>query len=468
MKVTFWKFTKKANSTKIPIGQGIEVDAFYKDITDINNPVIDIRMHNVINLNINYAQIDNKYYFVNNIEITVNNMWRVYLRIDLLATYKSEILNTTAFVARASNGYNKYLIDDFNTVGAKINRIVLQSPYIDFYETGDGCYILEVINSITGTVNSGFNAAYILTSEQMQEIANKLFTDSGLINELLKTFQAPIESIISCHWMPLNYNAVCVQTGATTTNVWLGAYDTGISGYLVVNNFMETYNDFDLTSYIPDNYLRNTKYTDILMCLPYVGTVSIDTKQMIESCDGREDSYKLRVRICIDIRSGKQLVMIVPQSYPNAPINTYETVIYEDRPISSAASNIAPTLYSVAAAIPMSGMGGGWLAGSLASVSTALVESFRTNYSSVGTSGGSAFEGYGTACRCIIIQREKSFEPEDENVKRTIGLPVNKSILLSLLGNGFVQTINASVEITGYYDNILAVNSLLNGGIYIE
>ena len=468
MQVTFWNFNKKANSKKRPVGQGIELTAiYYKEITDINNPALQIHTQN-FNNNLNYAKIGNKYYFVNNVEAMVNNMWRVQLRIDLLATYKSEILNTTAFVARASNGYNKYLIDDFNTVGAKVNRTVLQADYVPFYETGEGCYILEVINSLTGTVTSGFNAAYILTAEQMQEVSSKLMTDNGLIEELKKTFQAPIESIISCHWMPLNYEMTCVQNGALATKVYLGSYDTGINGYLVGSNFMETHSDFDLTQYIPDNYLRNPKYTDILMCLPYVGTVSIDTRQMIEASNGSVESCRLRVRICIDVRSGKQLVMIVPQAYPNAPINTYETVIYEDRPISSAASNIAPTLYSVAAAIPMAGMGGGWLAGSLASVSTALVESFRTNYSSVGTSGGSAFEGYGTACRCIIIQREKSFEPEDETVKQTIGLPVNKPLLLSTLGSGFVQTINVSVSISDYYDNTLAVNNLLNGGIYIE
>lgn len=469
MDVTFWNFNKKANSTKTPItNHGTTLSAvYYKEITDINNPAIQIHTQD-FNSNLNYAKIGNKFYFVNSVESMVNNMWRVQLRIDLLATYKSEILNTRAFIARASNGYNKYLIDDFNTVGAKVNRTVLQAPYVEFYDTGEGCYILEVINTTTAPTNSGFNAAYILTAEQMTVIARKLFSDDGLIEALKRTFQAPIDAIISCHWMPLDYQMTCVQTGANQTHVYIGEYDTEIDGYLVGFNFMETHSDFDLTPYITDNYLRNPKYTDILMCLPYVGTVSIDTRQMIEASNGSAEAGKLRVRICVDVRSGKQLVMIVPQSYPNAPINTYETVIYEDRPISSAASNIAPVLYSVAAAIPMAGMGGGWLAGSLASVNTALVESFRTNYSSVGTSGGSAFEGYGTACRCIILQRAKSFEPEDVSVRNTIGLPVNRTALLSELGIGFVQTINASVAISDYYDNTLAVNNLLNGGIYIE
>lgn len=468
MEVSFWQFNKRVNSTKAPNSVPTTISAVYfKEATDINNPSLQLRSLD-FNDNFNYAKINSRYYFINGVESMTNNVWIVHLKLDVLATYKTEILNTTAFVSRAGNSYNKFLVDDFNTVATKVNRTVIQAPHVDFYETEYGCYILEVSNSLTGTVNSGFNAAYILTANQMQEISSKLMTDQGLIEELQKIFKAPIEAIISCHWMPLNYNMVCTQTGAANTKVYLGAYDTGINGYLVADNFMEAHSDFDLSPYITDDYLRNPKYTDILMCLPYVGTVAIDVRQMIEASDGSEASKTLRVRICIDVRSGKQLVMIVPQSYPNAPINSYETVICEDRPISSATNNIAPTLYSVAAAIPMAGMGGGWLAGSLASVNTALVESFRTNYSSVGTSGGSAFEGYGTACRCIILQREKSYEPLNEAVRQTIGLPVNRALILSSLGNCFVQTINASVSISGFYEITETINNMLNGGVFIE
>lgn len=468
MEVTFYQFNKKVNSTKTPTSDGITINAvYYKEITDIDNPSLQLRSLD-FNGNYNYAKIGSNFYFINGVESMTNNIWRVHLKLDLLATYKTSILDTTAFVTRAGNNYNKFLIDDFNSPIAKVKRTVLQAPHVDFYETGEGCYILEVINSLTGAVNSGFNAAYILTADQMQELAEKLMTDQSLLEELQKIFQAPIESVISCHWLPLNYNMVCVQTGSVSTNVYLGAYDTGMNAYLVGLNFMENQSDFDLSPYITDNYLRNPRYTDILLCIPYVGTVAIDVRQMIEASDGSANSKILKVRICVDVRSGKQLVMIVPQSYPNAPINSFETIIREDRALSSAGQNIAPSLYSAAAAIPMATMGAGWLAGSLASLSTSLVESLRTNYSSVGTSGGSAFEGYGTACRCIIIQREKAFEPSDENVRKSIGLPLNKAVLLSSLGNCFVQTINASVSIPGFYEETLAINSMLNGGIYIE
>lgn len=467
MQVVFWNFNKRINSTKQPITDGTTINAVYKDITDIKNPILELQSIN-FDSNFNYAKIGTNYYFINMVESISKDVWRVHLKIDVLATHKDTILNTKAFVTRASNGYNKYLVDDFNTVSTKINKTVLQAEFTPFYETGEGCYILEVNNSLTNAVYGGFNGAYILTYGQMNQVASMLMTDQGLLEELQKIFQAPIDSIINCHWLPINYEIACAQTGGSASNVWLGAYNTEISAYVAGDNMIETYSDFDLSPYIADNYLRNGKFTDVLMCLPYVGTVAIDTRTMIEASSGTADSKILRVRIAVNVRSGKQLVMIVPQSNPNAPINTFETIIADNRPISSATNNLAPTLYSLAAAIPMASMGGGWLAGSLASVNTALVEGFRTIYSSVGTSGGSAFTHYGTACRCIILEREKSYEPFDEDVRSTIGLPLNKAVMLSILGTGFVQTINASVSIQGFYEESLQINSLLDGGVYIE
>lgn len=465
MQVTFYRLSKKVNSTKRPSDVGETLPAvFLKDTTDIDKPIITVSK-DVSNMN--YAKIGEKYFFITSIESMTNNIWRVSLVKDLLATYKENILATTAFVTRASNGYTKYILDEFNTPLTKIKRTVLQGDGANaFYDTGEGCYILEVINSLSGPVNSGFNAAYILTPEQMRDIASYLFANKGLIEELAKIFKAPIDAVISCHWMPINYNLACAQAGGGgSVPVYIGSLNTEITAYLVSLNGMEFYDDFDLSPYLSDDYLVNARFTEISMCLPYVGTVSIDTKQIAESIGANK---VLRVRVALDLRSGKQLVMIVPQENPNAPINTYETIIYEDRPVGSASQNLAPVLYASAAAIPVMGMGAGWVAGSMASVATSLVESQRTMYSTVGTSGGSAFEFFGVNNRCIIVEREKSYEVEDANVKATIGLPVNKAVLISSLGSGFVQTINASVNMIARYDEYSAVNSLLNGGIYIE
>lgn len=465
MEVTFYRFSKKVNSTKQPSEQGESVSATYKDDCDINNPVITVSKDIS---NMNYAKIGNSYFFISLIESVAYNLWRVTLVKDLLATYKANILNTTAFVNRATQRYNKRIIDEFNTPLTEISRIVLQGDKGNtFYETGTGCYILETINALSGVVNSGFNSAYILTAEQLQQISNQLMgsgDDNTLLNNLAKIFKAPIESLVSCHWMPLNYNAVCVETGALASNVYLGAYDTGITGYIVGLNGMEFYDDFDLSPYLSDDYTDNSKYTEISLCIPYVGTVSVDSKQIAESIG---ESKVLRVRVAVDVRSGKQIAMIVPMEHPNAPINTYETIIFEDRPIGSSAPNFAPVLYSTASAIPMMGMGKGWALGSMASLGTSLVESQRTIYSSVGTSGGSAFEYFGVNTRCVIVKRGKSYDAEDSNVKSTIGLPVNKAMPLSTL-SGFVQTINASVEMVTLYNEYITLNGLLNGGVYIE
>ena len=463
MEIVVYNFKKRVNSTKIPNEGGITVHGvYYKDIVDIDSPVIDISYFAPFTFN--YLKIDNKYYFIDSYESVTSNIWRLRLSIDVLATYKNEILQNSVFIGRSSSKYNKYLVDDYNTTTARINRVVLQAEETGFYETGEGCYILEVINVLSSGVNSGFNAAYILTAEQMSQIALKLMTDNGLIEELKKSFQAPIDSIVSCKWLPLNYDYVTSNTGGVASKIFLGAYDTGLSGYIVSDNFIETNIDFNLTSYISNNYTSNQKYLDILMCIPFTGVTSIDLRQFAESSINNKI---LRVRICVDVRSGKQLAMIVPQDYPNAPINTYETIIAEDRPISSASTNVSSAIYTLASTAPMVASGGVSPA-VIGGLATGLLQSATPSYTSIGSSGGSAFEGFGVSCRCIILRRETAYTPEDAAVKNTIGLPYNKADILSNMGTGYVQTINASVTVSANYDAVNKINDLLNGGVYLE
>ena len=71
MQVTFWKFSKRINSTKLPTENGITINAVYfKDITDINNPSIQVSSINM-NDGYNYAMIGNKYYYVTAVELSL-------------------------------------------------------------------------------------------------------------------------------------------------------------------------------------------------------------------------------------------------------------------------------------------------------------------------------------------------------------------------------------------------------------
>lgn len=64
-------------------------------------------------LTANYCYIEefNRYYFISDIVSVRNNLWRLNLRCDVLMSFSSEIIVTSAFVTRNEFKYNKYLVD---------------------------------------------------------------------------------------------------------------------------------------------------------------------------------------------------------------------------------------------------------------------------------------------------------------------------------------------------------------------
>lgn len=75
-------------------------------------PVIDIEYDIVPDFNYIYIPSFNRYYFVTDIENTVNRMWKISLKCDVLMSYKDEIKKQTAIISRQEILQDKYFADD--------------------------------------------------------------------------------------------------------------------------------------------------------------------------------------------------------------------------------------------------------------------------------------------------------------------------------------------------------------------
>ena len=60
----------------------------------------------------NYMKYDNKFYYIDNVDFVSQNIIRLNCSVDLLETYKSQILKQTAVLNRSETSYNRYLNDD--------------------------------------------------------------------------------------------------------------------------------------------------------------------------------------------------------------------------------------------------------------------------------------------------------------------------------------------------------------------
>lgn len=99
------------------IGKALKDKAYatgaLKENCDILAPVITIDSTLDIISGANYAYIEefNRYYFITGVEIVNNMLFNVSMAVDVLETYKDEILALSCITKRQENTYNLYLND---------------------------------------------------------------------------------------------------------------------------------------------------------------------------------------------------------------------------------------------------------------------------------------------------------------------------------------------------------------------
>lgn len=87
-------------------------DCLIKENTSIIDPIIKIVSNDLHNINYAYIKNFNRYYYVNDIVSLNNNLWELHLHVDVLMTYKEQILKLNAIIDRYEKSGNLYLNDN--------------------------------------------------------------------------------------------------------------------------------------------------------------------------------------------------------------------------------------------------------------------------------------------------------------------------------------------------------------------
>lgn len=115
MRMMFYKITNvnnKINKT-IPDTPTLQIDGILKDDCDILNPKILIEKSGVPDYNYVHIPEFGRYYFMAPAVSVKNNFWEIPLHVDVLFTYRQQILTAPCIVAKSTSNYNLYL-DDSN------------------------------------------------------------------------------------------------------------------------------------------------------------------------------------------------------------------------------------------------------------------------------------------------------------------------------------------------------------------
>ena len=249
-RTNLYKFVKKRNSTARPADAG--ATAFDGVIKEDFSPLsfsMTFDLGATGNTKVpeyNYAYIADfkRYYYVTD-WVFVSGMWRASLTVDVLATYKDQILASTQFIARAADSNYPGIIDTvYSTVGGSSMGTRDQTMTAQQFWGADfdtGTVVAGIINA--SGKNVGSITYYAFSAEGFTALMNKLLdgiswagiSTSEISEELQKALINPLQYIVSAIWLPVHDETFIGSWGAPAADVVstinLGWWSFPLGGY---------------------------------------------------------------------------------------------------------------------------------------------------------------------------------------------------------------------------------------------
>lgn len=308
-------FTKKENSTKVP--NLIPVTDVQGDIIEpssIIDPVIKLASINPSFTN-TYAQIpafDNRYYFVTDWKF-MDGFWHVYLHLDVLASWKTDIGNSTQYVERAHSAQNEYIVDQMFPSTGKMthSQVEVMAGLNDTFYNGWFC--LNITGSESDTTIGSYLCEWATFKNVISEMLLLNDDDSfwaNLAQGLRNSIAKPFDHLGNVIWFPepyfdpLSTSAVhSITLGAVTLT---GTTAKPMTFYPTVGDIWQS-----STLNLPKHPQASTygKYMNLKPFSKYIyrddltGDVELDPLQLI-------DKTTFTVWKCTDPLTGTQIVAL--------------------------------------------------------------------------------------------------------------------------------------------------------------
>lgn len=333
------KIAKRKNSTLQPT-LNTSFDVLLKTPTSLHKPTFTI---NAASFDYNYLKWGDRYYFVTDVTSRNNNLWEVSAIVDVLATFKADILASTQFVCYSSHNSNTWLPDTriplvkatttnrettsmaglFNDVGfyvltavglegcvayavdkATLNAILASIQ--DWEDDG----VMQALNQITAPASSYTRGAYRIPASNglqdcFQSLNEELVSVVESLGDMFTDFQQSLstciasiggaavttgflgnayslapECIRSCIWVPF-FASPFADTGK---DLYLGNLPCKDAGGTMIRPFTLKANPVtgSVTINIPWHYSdwRRGICEDVYLYLPMVGMIQLSATSL--------------------------------------------------------------------------------------------------------------------------------------------------------------------------------------------
>ena len=233
-------FSKKQNSTKQPtVTAGDSVTLQLKEETSVLNPVLILNLKNSQGILIqpttyNYVYLPafSRYYFIQDWTY-INGAWECSCAVDVLASHKTAIGGTSAYVLRSASMYDSNIMDGYYPM--KADASVSVTDFGTIFNINTGCYVVGILDCQNSGNRKGAVTYWAMTESELNNLLQLMY--SGAIFQmssitsveegLWKSIMNPAQYIVSCMWIPVARDTIA---SGTLTTVTIGYWSlTGVS-----------------------------------------------------------------------------------------------------------------------------------------------------------------------------------------------------------------------------------------------
>lgn len=484
----FGIFSKKQNSTKRPTSfpdtQWKTINnVLFKNGSSLINPVVTVNAKASDFKNFNYAVFDSKYYFITEKIALRNDLLEIHLKLDGLATFKTNITGSTQYVCYSSVYGNQNWLADTRIPVLKNTTTHSNSVTLPFFiDGGGGWYILSVIGksgsclyALAGTHLKALIASIDVSNDDFLTDSaarnNEIWQGTGIVpsaeeslyyfstvatqNDILgKAYGQAPGCIRSCLFVPFGID------GTTDEEIWLGNYNTHVRGVVVDGSPITG----STSVTIPWTYSdwRRGYCEQVYLYLPLVGMVNLSSDNLTHATT-IEVNYSYTITdgtVAYQLVSGGEII----GSYGGSCAINYPLGINQQASAGEVTQAILQGMtQTVSAGLTGNVMGtiGGIMNMSYNALSTAMT----SHPSCVGGIGGGAGSGLSHDITCYTVTHETVVEPSA--MRSTMGVPTMKAMLLASC-SGYCQCANAHVALNAPLEVTKEIDAYLNTGFYIE
>lgn len=476
MRINLYKFAKKPNSLALPNVQATSLDCLVKTPSSVINPTVQVSK-DVNPVAFNYAYIPewSRYYFIQDVTYNLGT-WLIDLRVDVLASYRENILNSQQYVLRSYSQYNENILDNLYTTEAKSTNNYYKeemgqvyaldlSPLpeaVDFFNKSytQGMFIVGIVSPNNSGV-SYYSLTYDKFTQFLQDLMDYTPSDMSDVSQgVARSLFDPIQFITMCKWYPLGPTPTIAAN-----SIKLGAYTINLSsqvGYFNNSRTTKLYGDITIPKHaqLSDHgaYMQLQPYSRYSLFFEPFGDIQLDNT-LIYGADS------LRCEWLLDYCTGKAS-LILKNNTTDAVVGSATSDMGVDIPISQITVDYIGVGSSIVGSVGgfLSSAFMGNVGGAINSVISGIgntAQSVAPKVASLGAQGSFIPYKFGKP----YIYLNTLDQVDVDNVR--YGRPLCEVKRIGSL-SGYCLCSNSSIEIGGTSAEASEIESMLNSGVFIE